>query len=67
VIWRAQLAALASAASFPFRKTRGPVIYVTPIRFGTLVFIRLGGIDWNRSRLRKPLLPLIYVKNVLGY
>jgi hypothetical protein len=62
VIWRAQLAALASATSFPFRETRGPVIYVNSNRFGTLVFVRLGGIDWNRSRFRKPLLPVIYVK-----
>lgn len=66
VIWRAQLAALASATSFPFTKTRGPVIYVNPNRFGSLVFVRLGGIDWNRSRLRKPLLPTTYVKKVLG-
>ncbi len=67
VIWRAQLAALASATSLPFTKTRGPVIYVNPNRLGSLVLVRLGGIDWNRSRLRKPLLPTIYVKKVLGY
>lgn len=66
----AQLDAVASATSFPFRKTRGPVIYANPNRFGSRVFVRLGGIDRNRSRLRKPLLPVIYVKKsvrVLGH
>lgn len=50
-------------------RLRKPVVRlytVNPNRLGSRAFVRLGGIDWNRSRLRKPLLPTTYVKKVLG-